>query len=59
LSFSSFSISFFSRNEKNADLERKIEKAFGWINTLDFFKTFDSSFDVGYLRYVNSVYKVF
>ncbi len=39
---------YFSRNEKNADLERKIEKAFGWIDTLDFFKTFDSSFDIGF-----------
>lgn len=39
---------YFSRKEKNTDLERKIEKAFGWIDTLDFFKTFDSSFDVGF-----------
>ena len=39
---------YFSRNEKNTDLERKIEKAFGWIDILDFFKTFDSSFDVGF-----------
>lgn len=38
----------FSRNEKNVDLDRKLEKAFGWIDILDFFKTFDSSFDVGY-----------
>ena len=39
---------FFSREEKNVDLDRKIEKAFSWIDILDFFKTFDSSFDVGY-----------
>ncbi len=39
---------FFSRKEKNIALERKLEKAFEWIDILDFFKTFDSSFDVGY-----------
>lgn len=39
---------YFSRTENNADLDRKLEKAFGWIEILDFFKTFDSSFDVGY-----------
>ncbi len=39
---------YFSRNEKNVDLERKLNKAFTWIDILDFFKTFDSSFDVGY-----------
>lgn len=39
---------YFSRNEKNVDLDRKLEKAFSWIDILDFFKTFDSSFDVGY-----------
>ncbi len=39
---------YFSRNERNVDLDRKLEKAFGWIDTIDFFKTFDSSFDVGY-----------
>lgn len=38
----------FSRIEKNVDLDRKLEKAFGWIDILDFFKTFDSSFDVGF-----------
>jgi hypothetical protein len=43
---------YFSRNEKNADLERKIEKAFGWINTLDFFKTFDSSFEVNLIKII-------
>ena len=39
---------YFSRSEKNVDLDRKLEKAFHWIDILDFFKTFDSSFDVGY-----------
>ncbi|SEA40481.1 condensin complex protein MksE [Psychroflexus halocasei] len=39
---------YFSREEKNVDLDRKIEKTFAWIDLLDFFKTFDSSFDVGY-----------
>lgn len=40
---------YFSRpNEKSINLERKIERAFGWIDILDFFKTYDSSFDVGF-----------
>jgi len=39
---------YFSRKEKNADLERKIEKAFQWIDIVDFFNTFDTAFDVGY-----------
>lgn len=39
---------YFSRAEKNADLDRKLEKAFHWIDLLDFLKTFDSSFDVGF-----------
>lgn len=39
---------YFSRNEKKTDLERKIEKAFTWIDALDFFETFDSSFGVGF-----------
>lgn len=39
---------YLSRKEKNIDLERKLDKAFEWIDVLDFFKTFDSSFDVGY-----------
>ena len=39
---------YFSRIENNADLDRKLEKAFHWIDILDFFKTFDSSFDVGF-----------
>lgn len=39
---------YFSRIEKNVDLDRKLDTAFGWIDTFDFFKTFDSSFDVGF-----------
>jgi hypothetical protein len=39
---------YFSRVEKNVDLDRKLEKAFDWIDLLNFFKTFDSSFDVGF-----------
>jgi uncharacterized membrane protein len=39
---------YFSRTEKSVDLDRKLEKAFGWIDIFDFLKTFDSSFDVGY-----------
>ncbi len=39
---------YFSRVENNVDLDRKLGKAFDWIDILDFFKTFDSSFDVGF-----------
>ena len=39
---------YFSRVENKADIERKIEKAFQWIDILDFFKTFDSSFSSGF-----------
>ena len=40
---------YFSKpKEKNIDLERKIERAFEWIDIIDFFKTYDSSFDVGF-----------
>lgn len=40
---------YFSRlNEKNIDIDRKIKKAFEWIDILDFFKTYDSAFTVGY-----------
>lgn len=39
---------YFSRPvPKRDDLERKLKKAFDWIDLLDFFKTYDSSFDVG------------
>ena len=39
---------YFSRIEKKADLERKLEIAFRWIDIVDFFKSFDSSFASGY-----------
>jgi len=39
---------YFSRIEKKADLERKLEIAFRWIDIVDFFKSFDSSFAPGY-----------
>lgn len=39
---------YFSRKEKNVDLDRKLEIAYSWIDIFDFFKTFDSSFDVGF-----------
>jgi hypothetical protein len=39
---------YFSRIEAKADLERKIEIAFRWIDIVDFFKSFDNSFATGY-----------
>jgi len=39
---------YFSRETSKADLDRKIEIAFKWIDIVDFFKTFDSSFGSGY-----------
>lgn len=39
---------YLSRVESKADLERKIETAFRWIDIVDFFKSFDSSFSSGY-----------
>lgn len=39
---------YFSRRESKADLERKIEAAFKWIDILDFLKTFDNSFSSGF-----------
>jgi protein-disulfide isomerase-like protein with CxxC motif len=39
---------YFSRPETNAELERKIEKAYQWIDLLDFFKTYDTAFDTGF-----------
>ena len=44
---------YFSRVENRADLERKIEQAFKWVDVLDFFKTFDYSFGSGF-RFVPS-----
>jgi len=39
---------YFSRDEQRADLERKIEQTYRWIDILDFFKTFNSSFGSGF-----------
>ena len=39
---------YFSRPESKADLERKIETAYRWIDVMDFLKTFDSAFGPGY-----------
>lgn len=39
---------YFSRKEQMADLDRKLNQAFEWIDILDFCKTFDPNFDVGY-----------
>ena len=39
---------YFSRTESKADLERKLETAFRWIDLIDFFKSFDNSFASGY-----------
>ena len=40
---------YFSRpRELKADLEKKIEAAYKWIDILDFLKTFDSAFAAGF-----------
>lgn len=39
---------YFSKPESNVSLERKLHKAFEWIDILDFFKTYHSAFDVGF-----------
>lgn len=39
---------YFSRKETNANLENKIQKAYKWIDYLDFFKTFDNAFSSGF-----------
>lgn len=39
---------YFSREEQRADLERKIEQVYRWIDILDFFKTFNNAFGSGY-----------
>ncbi|MCE5179463.1 MAG: hypothetical protein LLF81_10010 [Porphyromonadaceae bacterium] len=44
---------YFSRVENRADLERKIKQSFKWIDLIDFFKTYDSSFGTG-TRFVPS-----
>jgi hypothetical protein len=39
---------YFSRQELKADLERKIEQAYRWIDLVDFCKTFDNAFGAGF-----------
>ena len=39
---------YFSRAENRADLERKIEQAYRWIDILDFCKAFNNSFGPGF-----------
>jgi|SRR5690606_23013618 len=39
---------YFSRPETKVDLEKKIERAFEWIDIIDFFKTYDNAFGAGY-----------
>lgn len=39
---------YFSRNETKIDLENKIERAYKWIDIVDFLKTFDNSFSSGF-----------
>jgi hypothetical protein len=39
---------YFSRPETKADLEKKIEIAYKWIDILDFLKTYDNAFGSGY-----------
>ena len=39
---------YFSRPETKADLEKKIETAYKWIDILDFLKTYDNAFGSGY-----------
>ena len=39
---------YFSRKETRADIERKVEQAYRWIDILDFFKAFNSGFGVGF-----------
>jgi len=39
---------YFSRIEPKADLEKKIETAYKWIDILDFVKSFDTAFAPGF-----------
>ena len=39
---------YFSRIESKADMTRKLDKAFKWIDLLDFFLTYNTSFAVGF-----------
>ncbi len=39
---------YFSRKEARADLERKIEQAYRWIDIVDFFKAYNNAFSAGF-----------
>lgn len=39
---------YFSRTESKVDLDRKLNRAYKWIDFIDFFKTFDNSFGSGF-----------
>jgi hypothetical protein len=39
---------YFSRDEERADIERKIEQAYRWIDILDFCKAFNNGFGPGF-----------
>jgi len=39
---------YFSKTERKADLERKLEAAFKWIDIIDFFNTYENSFGAGF-----------
>jgi hypothetical protein len=39
---------YFSRREEKIDLEKKIERAYKWIDIVDFLKTFNNSFGSGF-----------
>lgn len=38
---------YFSRKENKVIIENKLQSLFSWIDYLDFFKTFDTTFDAG------------
>ena len=46
---------YFSRNEVKAALENKIEQAYRWIDVVDFFMAFNSSFAPGFRFTVSDV----
>lgn len=39
---------YFTRPEQRVDITRKLEAAFKWIDIVDFFKSYDSSFGAGF-----------
>ena len=39
---------YFTRPEQKVDISRKLEQAYKWIDIVDFFKAYDSSFGSGY-----------